>query len=207
MSPKKENVGVDLGLTEEERNELHQIAQTVIERKSRGESVPTFSPSSEKLKEGRGAFVCVYKKGMLRGCIGSLEGDTPLYRTVEEMAQAAAFRDPRFRPVTPDELPYLNLEISVLTPLQKTRNFHSERLPFRASAASGGYRKGLGPHDISTGNLQESRITDGCLERKRCRDICFLSRCVLIVFRLLHFFPADWIRLLRYIWCNVRALK
>jgi AmmeMemoRadiSam system protein A len=122
MSPKKENVGVDLGLSEEERTELHRIARTVIERRCRGQSVPEVSPASEKLKEGRGAFVCLYKKGMLRGCIGSLECDTPLYKTVQEMAQAAAFRDPRFRPVTEDELPYVTLEISALTPLQKIQN-------------------------------------------------------------------------------------
>jgi AmmeMemoRadiSam system protein A len=56
---------------------------------------------------------------MLRGCIGSLDASDPLYLTVEEMAQAAAFRDPRFRPVSEDELPYLDLEISVLTPMRE----------------------------------------------------------------------------------------
>jgi len=119
LMPKKENVGVDLGLSDEDRAELHKIARAVIEQKSRGQSVPKFSPSSERLKEGRGAFVCVHKKGMLRGCIGSLEADTPLFETVKEMAEAAAFRDPRFRPVTEDELPYLDIELSVLTPLKK----------------------------------------------------------------------------------------
>jgi AmmeMemoRadiSam system protein A len=119
LMPKKENVGVDLGLSDEDRAELHKIARAVIEQKSRGQSIPQFSPSSERLKEGSGAFVCVHKKGMLRGCIGSLEADMPLYKTVREMAEAAAFRDPRFRPVTEDELPYLDIELSVLTPLKK----------------------------------------------------------------------------------------
>jgi AmmeMemoRadiSam system protein A len=119
MSPKKEKIGVDLGLSDEDRAELHKIAREVIEQKSRGQSIPKFLPSSERLKEGRGAFVCVYKKGMLRGCIGSLEAGTALYETVKEMAEAAAFRDPRFRPVTEDELPYLDVELSVLTPLER----------------------------------------------------------------------------------------
>jgi AmmeMemoRadiSam system protein A len=56
---------------------------------------------------------------MLRGCIGSFDTGQPLYKTVQEMAEAAAFRDPRFRPVREDELPYIELEISVLTPLSQ----------------------------------------------------------------------------------------
>ncbi|MEJ2717617.1 MAG: AmmeMemoRadiSam system protein A, partial [Deltaproteobacteria bacterium] len=119
MSSGKKDVGVDLGLTDEEKNSLHRIARTVIEKKARGEQLPSFDVSEGKLGEKRGAFVCVYKQGMLRGCIGSLEASEPLATTVEEMAEAAAFRDPRFRPVTQDELPYLDLEISVLTPLQQ----------------------------------------------------------------------------------------
>jgi AmmeMemoRadiSam system protein A len=116
---RKKDVGVDLGLSDQDKQELHRIAKTVIEKRARKDPLPTMTPSSEKLKENCGAFVCVYKKGMLRGCIGSLEANEPLHKTVEEMAQAAAFRDPRFTPVREDELPYLELEISVLTPLRK----------------------------------------------------------------------------------------
>jgi AmmeMemoRadiSam system protein A len=117
MSSERKKVGVDLGLTDDEKQELRRIARTVIESKSRGKPLSPSSPTTEKLKEGRGAFVCIYKQGMLRGCIGSLDAADPLHKTVEEMAQAAAFRDPRFTPVSEDELPYLDMEISVLTPL------------------------------------------------------------------------------------------
>ena len=119
MATGKKGVGVDLGLSDEEKTELHRIARYVIETKAKGEPVSPSSPKSEKLAEGRGAFVCIYKQGMLRGCIGSLQASDPLHQTVEEMAQAAAFRDPRFRPIGEEELPYLNLEISVLTPLEE----------------------------------------------------------------------------------------
>lgn len=116
---RKKDVGVDLGLSDQDKTELHQIARTVIEKRVRKDALPNVKPSSEKLKENRGAFVCLYKKGMLRGCIGSLEADEPLHKTIEDMAQAAAFRDPRFAPVREEELPLLDLEISVLTPLTK----------------------------------------------------------------------------------------
>ncbi|HMK35968.1 MAG TPA: AmmeMemoRadiSam system protein A [Desulfomonilaceae bacterium] len=116
--PRKKDVGVDLGLSDQEKKELHTIARTAIENRARNKSLQILAPSTDKLKENRGAFVCLYKKGMLRGCIGSLEADEPLHKTIEEMAQAAAFRDPRFAPVKEDELPFLDLEISVLTPLE-----------------------------------------------------------------------------------------
>ena len=112
-------VGVDLGLSEQEKKILHHIAKTVIENKAKGKPIPEFKVDSPILKENRGAFVTIQKKGQLRGCIGYIEGRGPLYRTVEEMAEAAAFRDPRFMPVNEKELPELNIEISVLTPLKR----------------------------------------------------------------------------------------
>jgi AmmeMemoRadiSam system protein A len=115
----EKKVGVDLGLTEEEKKTLHQIAKTVIENKAKGKAVPDFKIESTTLKENRGAFVTLHKKGQLRGCIGYIEGRGPLHKTIEEMAEAAAFRDPRFTPVKEKELPELDLEISVLTPLKR----------------------------------------------------------------------------------------
>jgi len=115
----EKKVGVDLGLSEEDKKTLHQIAKTVIEHQAKGKPIPEFKILSPVLKENRGAFVTLHKKGQLRGCIGYLEGRGPLHRTVEEMAEAAAFRDPRFPPVTERELSELDIEISVLTPLKK----------------------------------------------------------------------------------------
>jgi AmmeMemoRadiSam system protein A len=111
-------VGVDLGLNEEDKKTLHHIAKTVIENMARGKPVPEFKVDAPILKESRGAFVTINKKGQLRGCIGHIEGHGPVYKTVEEMAAAAAFQDPRFNPVTERELPDLEVEISVLTPLK-----------------------------------------------------------------------------------------
>ena len=118
----EKKVGVDLGLSEEEKNTLHHIAKTVVENKVRGKAVPEFKIESPILKENRGAFVTIQKKGQLRGCIGYIEGHGPLHKTIEEMAEAAAFRDPRFTPVKENELPELEIEISVLTPLKKIQD-------------------------------------------------------------------------------------
>jgi AmmeMemoRadiSam system protein B/AmmeMemoRadiSam system protein A len=115
----KERVGVDLGLNEEDKQTLHEIARTVIWNKASGKEVPKFQVKSEKLNELRGAFVTITKKGSLRGCIGHIKGVKPLYKSVEEMAAAAAFQDPRFSPVTKKELKDLDIEISVLTPFEQ----------------------------------------------------------------------------------------
>ena len=117
----EKKVGIDLGLNEEEKKTLHHVARTVIENKAKGKPAPDFKIESTILKENRGAFVTIHKKGELRGCIGYIEGHGPLYKTIEEMAEAAAFRDPRFTPVKEKELPELELEISVLTPLKKIK--------------------------------------------------------------------------------------
>ncbi|UCD71721.1 MAG: AmmeMemoRadiSam system protein A [Syntrophobacterales bacterium] len=112
-------VGVELGLSDQEKETLRHIAKTVIESKARGKPVPEFTVDSQVLKEKRGAFVTINKGGQLRGCIGYVQAYKPLYQTVEEMAAQAAFNDPRFDPVTEKDLPDLEIEISVLTPLRR----------------------------------------------------------------------------------------
>jgi len=143
MSSQDKQVGVDLGLTDEEKKELLRIAKTVVENRARRKPVPEFLPSGEKLNEKRGAFVTIYKKGMLRGCIGCLEATAPVYRTVEDMAEAAAFRDPRFRPLSEDELPYVELEISVLTPLERISDPDAIQVGVHGVMIRKGYCSGL----------------------------------------------------------------
>ena len=64
------------------------------------------------------AFVTLKEDGKLRGCIGHFLEDTPLYRTVQKMVLAAALQDRRFPPVEVSELPGLEYEISVLSPVE-----------------------------------------------------------------------------------------
>ena len=104
----EKKVGVDLGLNEEEKKLLHQIARTVIENKAKGKPVPEFKVDASILKEHRGAFVTIQKKGSSGAALGTLKGRGPLHKTIEEMAEAAAFRDPRFTPVRDNELPDLD---------------------------------------------------------------------------------------------------
>lgn len=120
----KKEVGIDMGLSDKEKKLLKEMARKSMECSVRGESLPEFKVESEILKENRGAFVTIEKHGKLRGCIGYIQAVKPLHITIQEMAQAAALKDPRFPPVTPDELDDLELEISVLTPLKRIKDIN-----------------------------------------------------------------------------------
>jgi AmmeMemoRadiSam system protein A len=66
----------------------------------------------------RATFVTLKVSGSLRGCIGTIEARYPLAKSVAEYAHAAAFRDPRFKPLSEDEFDKITLSISILTPAE-----------------------------------------------------------------------------------------
>lgn len=134
---------VDMGLTKADKKLLHQIARTTIEAGAKGESVPEFEIDSPVLMEKRGGFVTIKKRGHLRGCIGYIQAVKPLYQTVQEMARAAAFNDHRFAPVKEDELPELELEISVLTPLKPIKDISEIEVGKHGLYMQQGMRSGL----------------------------------------------------------------
>lgn len=80
--------------------------------------------NSENLSMTTGAFVSLYNKGELRGCIGSFGEDEPLWKVVDRMTAAASLHDSRFDPVSEDELNEIEIEISVLTPRRKVAHVH-----------------------------------------------------------------------------------
>lgn len=74
---------------------------------------------SDALPEASGVFVTIKRRGELRGCLGTLQCREDLAREVARCARDSATEDPRFPPVSPDEIPELSLEISVLGPLEE----------------------------------------------------------------------------------------
>ncbi len=136
-------VGVDLGFTEEEKKLLKEIARKTIEAAVKGERLPEFKDLPERLKQPYGVFVTINKHGNLRGCIGHIIADEPLYKVCQEMAKAAALQDPRFHPVTEAELPDLEIEISVLTPLERVKDFKEIVIGRDGLLIRRGYHSGL----------------------------------------------------------------
>jgi AmmeMemoRadiSam system protein A len=104
----------------EERKFLLDLAHRSIESELERHRLD-LTPPSPHLAEKRGAFTTLHLQGKLRGCIGYIIATEPLYRTVAETARAAAFQDPRFQPVTEEEAPNLEIEISVLSPMTPIR--------------------------------------------------------------------------------------
>ena len=83
---------------------------------------PTDTPGSEELLEKRGAFVTLVNQGHLRGCIGYVTPIFPLYKTVIDCSISAATEDPRFQPLNLEELEKIEIEISVLSPLEEVKD-------------------------------------------------------------------------------------
>lgn len=111
-------------LSESEKKTLLRIARQSIEAVVGGMLPLMVEVESDALKAPCGAFVTLHNSGRLRGCIGQFEAEGPLFKTVEAMAVSAAMRDPRFLsdPVTVAELSRIDIEISVLSPLEKLDN-------------------------------------------------------------------------------------
>jgi uncharacterized protein (TIGR00296 family) len=117
-------------LTLEDGDFLVKLARESVEKYFVNET-PDFSRVPEKLRKKGAAFVTIEKiigdKKQLRGCIGYVEPIKPLYKTVYEVALAAAFEDPRFPPVRASELPFLVYEVSVLSSIKKLMGRPEER--------------------------------------------------------------------------------
>jgi AmmeMemoRadiSam system protein A len=106
-------------LTKKEQRDLLKIARETIVSYVSSVKVPAIETASRGLNLESGCFVTIKQGGQLRGCIGNFISDRPLYQLVQEMAVSAATRDPRFYPMKQQDLVDFELEISVLSPLER----------------------------------------------------------------------------------------
>jgi MEMO1 family protein len=106
-----------LKLDEYDKMKLLKIARDRLDEKIGGLVLPPTIVYEKNLQAKAGVFVTLKKNNELRGCIGYIKPVKPLSEAVAEMAQAAALSDARFTPVASSELPDINIEISVLSPL------------------------------------------------------------------------------------------
>ena len=104
-APNGETAAGDGEFSSEDRRHLLTLARNAITAAANGREAPAGeAPASEKLHVRRACFVTLTKGGALRGCIGTLVPQEPLYEAVPRRAKAAAIEDTRFSPLQPAEL-------------------------------------------------------------------------------------------------------
>ncbi|MGC9157790.1 MAG: AmmeMemoRadiSam system protein B [Terracidiphilus sp.] len=143
-APKAQIREKSFALSAEEKRELLALARKSVETAVLSHAV--YEPpagSIPALHQERGAFVTLKENGALRGCIGYTSAAEPLYLTVRDTATLAALRDPRFPPVTAAELPRLEYEISVLSPLRRVLDIGQIRVGEDGLLVKNGDREGL----------------------------------------------------------------
>jgi AmmeMemoRadiSam system protein A len=126
-----------------DKKELLRIARDAIESALKDTKQSEPGQHGEALNERCGAFVTLHIRGELRGCVGYIEARFPLSRTVREVAEKAAFEDPRFSPLTAEELEHVAIEISVLSPLRKIEDVKEIEVGKHGLVLDAGYTRGL----------------------------------------------------------------
>jgi AmmeMemoRadiSam system protein B/AmmeMemoRadiSam system protein A len=110
-----------------QQTELLSIARRSLENHLASGQEPMLAPPADPALNRRlGAFVTLKLDGELRGCIGHMYGDVPLFETIAQATVDAAANDPRFPPLPRDQLEEIEIEISVLAPFKRVRDVHDE---------------------------------------------------------------------------------
>lgn len=142
---------------EQRHRELLRLARESIAHYLATGQVLPYQPGEEALLAPAGVFVTLRARpapgiehgdpddrlGELRGCIGRVEADDPLYLAVQDAAIKSATRDPRFAPVVLEELAALTIEISVLSPLRPIHSLHEIEIGQDGLLITGDRRRGL----------------------------------------------------------------
>jgi AmmeMemoRadiSam system protein A len=108
-------------LSDEDKRFLLRLARDSMAAFAAGDVFKDPADVPGSTRKVQGAFVSLHKAGQLRGCIGYVEGIKPLWQAVRDLAVEASAHDPRFAPVRPREVEEVDVEISVLTPLERIK--------------------------------------------------------------------------------------
>lgn len=151
MTPElEEEKGGKKMLNEKQQKVLLGIARKTIEEYIRSGKTPEFSVEDPLLKEKRGVFVTLHKKGMLRGCIGYIMPMEELYKAVSKMAIQSSTGDPRFPPVRPEEFDEIEIEISVLTVPERINSVDEIEMGKHGVIVKKGYNQGVFLPQVAT---------------------------------------------------------
>jgi len=169
LTPSPTGIKVRLGvLDSSQRQELLRVARAALSQHLRGER--SSDPESAPAIPSVGAFVSLHNVSAqgrkLRGCLGMWDDRHSLQHAVARMAVAAGTRDPRFEPVTVDELDDLEIEISVLSPMHALPSPEDLRPGVHGVHVSRGERRGLLLPQVAVehGWDREEFLSQACLK-------------------------------------------
>lgn len=114
-------------MNKKDKQYLLKLARRTLQKYFKDEEILQIENDDvpQTLKEKRGIFVTLWKDNKLRGCIGDLRSEKPIYQSVIDNCLASAFLDPRFTALKRDELDDIKIEISILSELKKIPDFNN----------------------------------------------------------------------------------
>jgi AmmeMemoRadiSam system protein A len=154
-------------LNKEQKKKLLRIARNSIETYLKTGKRLEIEEADPVLLKEMGAFVTLHKHGQLRGCIGNLVGRESLYLTVRDMAVEAAVGDPRFPAVELSELKDIELEISVLSPMERISSADKIQLGVHGVLVKKGFNSGVFLPQVATetGWSKEEFMSNLCVHK------------------------------------------
>jgi AmmeMemoRadiSam system protein A len=167
-------------LNSEQRNQLLRIARQSIEAVLDGRRAAVDEHEfDEALRRHAGAFVTLRKHEDLRGCIGSIRPVSPLCHAVSSSAISAAFRDPRFYPLRPEEWPLIRIEISVMGPIEPIASFEEILVGRDGLIVTRGRNAGLLLPQVATeyGWDRDTFLSHTCMKAGLAADSWRVSGC------------------------------
>ena len=137
-------------LNVEQQRKMLELARKSIETYLKTGKKLQATETDPVLVKEMGAFVTLHKEGKLRGCIGKMIGNQPLYLTIRDMAIEAATGDPRFNSVKASELKDIDLEISVLSPMERVACVDDIKLGVHGVLVRCGFKSGVFLPQVAT---------------------------------------------------------
>jgi AmmeMemoRadiSam system protein B/AmmeMemoRadiSam system protein A len=154
-------------LNKNQRKRLLEIARSSIQTYLRTGKKLEVNETDPALLRENGAFVTLHEHGELRGCIGNLVGNQPLYLTIRDMAVESATGDFRFSSVTLPELKDIEIEISVLSPLERVHSIDEIQLGIHGVLVRKGFNSGVFLPQVATetGWTKEEFLSNLCAHK------------------------------------------
>ncbi|MBN1871205.1 MAG: AmmeMemoRadiSam system protein B [Candidatus Omnitrophica bacterium] len=154
-------------LSNEQQKRLLEIARSTIKTYLQTGKVMEIKEADPLFNKEMGAFVTLHEHGQLRGCIGNIIGRGPLYLTVRDMAIESATGDPRFPKVTLAELDDIDIEISVLSELEKVDSVDDIKMGVHGVLVRKGFSSGVFLPQVAaeTGWSKEEFMTNLCAHK------------------------------------------